>query len=109
MNYDEIDVDKIVNEVSTAVTQGNYRKATKKESMEAHLAMPSPVFSTDAPDHVPVVVFLVKPSLSVLPCILPPSMMNLEFLIKNTISLKPVLPQITPLTRTSSPRIALFF
>ena len=30
MNYDEIDVDKIVNEVSTAVAQGNYRKATKK-------------------------------------------------------------------------------
>jgi len=32
MNYDEIDVDRIVNEVSTAVAQGNYRKATKKES-----------------------------------------------------------------------------
>jgi hypothetical protein len=38
MNYDEIDVDKIVNEVSTAVAQGNYRKATKKESMEVRLA-----------------------------------------------------------------------
>ena len=37
MNYDEIDVDKIVNEVSTAVAQGNYRKATKKESMEVRL------------------------------------------------------------------------
>ena len=38
MNYDEIDVDKIVNEVSTAVAQGNYRNATKKESMEVRLA-----------------------------------------------------------------------
>jgi predicted neutral ceramidase superfamily lipid hydrolase len=38
MNYDEIDVDKIVNEVSTAVEQRNYRKATKKESMEVRLA-----------------------------------------------------------------------
>jgi hypothetical protein len=38
MNYDEIDVDKIVNEVSTAVAQGNYRQATKKESMEVRLA-----------------------------------------------------------------------
>ena len=38
MNYDEIDVDKIVNEVSDAVIQGNYRKATKKESMEVRLA-----------------------------------------------------------------------
>jgi len=38
MNYDEIDVDEIINEVSTAVIQGNYRKATKKESMEVRLA-----------------------------------------------------------------------
>ena len=38
MNYNEIDVDKIVNEVSTAVAQGNYRNATKKESMEVRLA-----------------------------------------------------------------------
>ena len=38
MNYDEIDVDKIINEVSTAVIQGNYRKSTKKESMEVRLA-----------------------------------------------------------------------
>ena len=38
MNYDEIDVDQIVNEVSVAVAQGNYRKATKKESMEVRLA-----------------------------------------------------------------------
>ena len=33
-----IDVDKIVDEVSTAVAEGNYRKATKKESMEVRLA-----------------------------------------------------------------------
>ena len=38
MNYDEIDVDKIVNEVPIAVEKGNYRKATKKESMEVRLA-----------------------------------------------------------------------
>ena len=38
MNYEEIDVDQIVNEVSTAVAQGNYRTATKKESMEVRLA-----------------------------------------------------------------------
>ena len=38
MNYNEIDVDKIVNKVSTAVAQGNYRKATKKEPMEVRLA-----------------------------------------------------------------------
>ena len=38
MNYNEIDVDKVVNEVSRAVAQGNYRKATKKESMEVRLA-----------------------------------------------------------------------
>jgi len=38
MDYDEIDVDKVVNEVSIAVAEGNYRKATKKESMEVRLA-----------------------------------------------------------------------
>ena len=38
MNYNEIDVEKIVNEVSCAVEHGNYRKATKKESMEVRLA-----------------------------------------------------------------------
>jgi len=38
MNYDEINIDKVINEVSTAVAQGNYRKATKKESMEVRLA-----------------------------------------------------------------------
>jgi len=38
MNYNEIDVNQIVNEVSAAVAQGNYRKATKKESMEVRLA-----------------------------------------------------------------------
>jgi len=38
MNYDEIDADKIINEVSASVAQGNYRKATKKESMEVRLA-----------------------------------------------------------------------
>ena len=38
IDYDEIDVDKIVNEVSAAVAHGNYRKSTKKESMEVRLA-----------------------------------------------------------------------
>jgi hypothetical protein len=38
MNYDEIDVDKIVNEVSIAVAQGNYRDATEKETMAVRRA-----------------------------------------------------------------------
>jgi hypothetical protein len=38
MNYDEIDVDQIVNEVSVAVAQGNYRNATEKETMAVRLA-----------------------------------------------------------------------
>ena len=38
MNYNDIDTDNIVNEVSIAIAQGNYRKATKKESMEVRLA-----------------------------------------------------------------------
>jgi hypothetical protein len=38
MNYDEISVDKVLESVASAVEQGNYRKATKKESMEVRLA-----------------------------------------------------------------------
>ena len=38
MNYDEINVEKTINEVSTAVVKWNYRKATKKDSMEIRLA-----------------------------------------------------------------------
>jgi len=38
LGYCHFDVDKIVSEVSTAVAQGDYRKATKKESMEVRLA-----------------------------------------------------------------------
>ena len=38
MNYDEIDVERIVNEVVTAEEQGKTRKATKKETMEVRLA-----------------------------------------------------------------------
>ena len=47
MNYDEIDVDKIVNEVSAAVAQGNYRNATKKESMEVRLAALAMIVKND--------------------------------------------------------------
>jgi len=38
MDYDKIDVEHIVNEVATAVEKGNYRQATKKETMEVRLA-----------------------------------------------------------------------
>jgi hypothetical protein len=38
MNYDEIDVERIVNEVVTAEEQGRMRNATKKETMEVRLA-----------------------------------------------------------------------
>jgi hypothetical protein len=38
MNYDDIDVDQIVNEVSIAVEKGNYRNATEKETMAVRLA-----------------------------------------------------------------------
>jgi hypothetical protein len=38
MDYNDLDVDKIVDEVVTAVEQGNYRKATTKESMVIRLA-----------------------------------------------------------------------
>jgi len=38
MNYDEINVDEVVESVASAVEKGNYRKATKKESMEVRLA-----------------------------------------------------------------------
>jgi len=38
MNYNEINVEEVVESVASAVAQGNYRKATKKESMEVRLA-----------------------------------------------------------------------
>ncbi|MCL2139566.1 MAG: hypothetical protein FWH41_08580 [Treponema sp.] len=38
MNYQEINVDEVLESVASAVAQGNYRKATKKESMEVRLA-----------------------------------------------------------------------
>jgi uncharacterized protein YnzC (UPF0291/DUF896 family) len=38
MNYDEIDVERIVNEVVTAEKQGRLRGATKKETMAVRLA-----------------------------------------------------------------------
>jgi hypothetical protein len=38
MNYDDINVDEVLEEVATAVEQGHYRKATKKESMAVRLA-----------------------------------------------------------------------
>ncbi|MCL2834730.1 MAG: hypothetical protein FWD78_16285 [Treponema sp.] len=37
MNYNTIDVDKEVNQVVTAIEKGNYRPATKKESMVVRL------------------------------------------------------------------------
>jgi hypothetical protein len=38
MNYDEINVDEVLESAASAVKQGNYRKATKKESMAVRLA-----------------------------------------------------------------------
>ena len=38
MNYDEINADEVLESIDTAVQQGNYRKSTKKESMEVRLA-----------------------------------------------------------------------
>lgn len=38
MNYNDINVDEILESVAVAVEQGNYRKATKKEFMEVRLA-----------------------------------------------------------------------
>ena len=38
MDYNEINVDEIVNEVATAVEQGRTRPATKQETMAVRLA-----------------------------------------------------------------------
>jgi len=38
MNIDELNIDEEVNRVVTAVEQGNYRQATKRESMAVRLA-----------------------------------------------------------------------
>jgi hypothetical protein len=38
MNYDEINVDEVVENVASSVEKGNYRNATKKETMQVRLA-----------------------------------------------------------------------
>ena len=38
MNYNEINVDEVLESVASDMEQGKYRKATKKESMEVRLA-----------------------------------------------------------------------
>jgi N-acetylglucosamine kinase-like BadF-type ATPase len=38
MNYDEINVDEVVENVASAVEKGNNRNATKKETMQVRLA-----------------------------------------------------------------------
>jgi len=38
MNYNEIDVENEVNHVINALEQGDFRQATKKESIEVRLA-----------------------------------------------------------------------
>jgi len=38
MNYTEINVDEVVESVASAVEKGNYRQATKKETMAVRLA-----------------------------------------------------------------------
>ena len=38
MNYDELDVENEVNRVVTAMEHGEFRQATKRESMEVRIA-----------------------------------------------------------------------
>ena len=38
MNYNEINIEETLSSVASAVEQGNYRHATKKESMAVRLA-----------------------------------------------------------------------
>ena len=38
MKQNEINVDEVLKDVTAAIEQGNYRKATKKESMAVRLA-----------------------------------------------------------------------
>ena len=38
MNYDDLDVDEEVNRIVTAVERGDFRQATKRESMAVRLA-----------------------------------------------------------------------
>ena len=38
MNYNELNLEKEINNVVTAVEQGDFRQATKKESMTVRLA-----------------------------------------------------------------------
>nr|AGS51810.1 hypothetical protein [uncultured bacterium contig00053] len=38
MNYDEINVDEVLAEVDAAIEKGEYRQATKQESMKVRLA-----------------------------------------------------------------------
>ena len=38
MNYDELDIDAEVNNVVSAVEEGNFRQATKRETMEVRIA-----------------------------------------------------------------------
>ncbi|MDR0495582.1 MAG: hypothetical protein LBG95_08165 [Treponema sp.] len=46
MNIDEINVDEEVKRVSEAVAKGEYRQATKKESMAVRLAALSKIVHT---------------------------------------------------------------
>ena len=38
MNYNELDIDAEVNNVVSAVEEGNFRQATKRETMEVRIA-----------------------------------------------------------------------
>jgi len=38
MNYDELDIDAEVNNVVSAVEEGNFRQAAKRETMEVRIA-----------------------------------------------------------------------
>jgi len=38
MNYDDINVDEVLEEIDTAIDKGDYRQATKQETMKIRLA-----------------------------------------------------------------------
>jgi len=38
MNYDEINADKVLEEIETAIGQGDYRQVTRQETMQVRLA-----------------------------------------------------------------------
>jgi len=46
MNYDDINVDEVLAEIDTAIDKGDYRQATKQETMKVRLAALAPLSAT---------------------------------------------------------------